>query len=406
MIRRFVEHALKHFSANSAFALVAVLLLVAAISASVPVSGKFVSFEVQFTDASAGGFSIVPASCPSDPHFPGPNNECTGYWSPLCSISVSPSSVTSGQNAALSWSASGDWTHPAGYQAGAYRIQSYSIDQGIGTVPRSGLRTVSTNQTVTYTLTINYEGYHAGPPSAYWAPDSKSCSATATLIGPSCPVGYVAQGQTCVFSACPDGYRQEGNQCVAVSCPLGYIYKASQNACVFVACPVGYQQQGNQCVFVACPVGYQQQGNQCIIACPPGYQFQGGQCVLGSCPLSCSGKNVVSSCNEQVVQTCSYQCSAGACVTPPPPTGTLTAQPALVRHGNTSTVRWVVSNVGQCSVSAPNGDSWTSNGDGTFTQTTRGLETETTYALSCHGIDGSTLTRSVKISIVPMFQEK
>ncbi len=36
---------------------------------------SFTSVEAKFTDASTGGLAIVPASCPSDPHYAG---ECSG----------------------------------------------------------------------------------------------------------------------------------------------------------------------------------------------------------------------------------------------------------------------------------------------------------------------------------------
>jgi len=56
---------------------VAVLLVVAALTLvfSSHVQKPFASAEVQFTDASAHGLAIVPASCPSSPHYVG---DCSG----------------------------------------------------------------------------------------------------------------------------------------------------------------------------------------------------------------------------------------------------------------------------------------------------------------------------------------
>jgi len=54
----------------------------------------FLSSEVKFTDNSASGLSIMPASCPSRAHW---DKECNAPQSPNCAISVSPSTITAGQ---------------------------------------------------------------------------------------------------------------------------------------------------------------------------------------------------------------------------------------------------------------------------------------------------------------------
>jgi hypothetical protein len=121
----------------------------------------FKSSEVAFTDASPHGMEIVPASCPSSPHFfgecdvpitwtcadgtPAPNNDvnqCPPPSQPSCFFGLCPG----------------------------------------GGSPRGG----------------------GGTPN------------------PVCPIGYVGQGNYCVFSACPAGYTLSGTQCVRVSCPFGF----------------------------------------------------------------------------------------------------------------------------------------------------------------------------------------
>lgn len=77
----------------------------------------FVSSEVAFTDASASGLSIVPASCPSYPHYAG---ECSpggggsgGAGSAVsvtatgnsCVLALNRNTISSGGSAMLSWSA-------------------------------------------------------------------------------------------------------------------------------------------------------------------------------------------------------------------------------------------------------------------------------------------------------------
>ncbi len=63
--------------------LAAAILALAVLSVWYTASGKqqpFASAEVQFTDASAHGLSIVPASCPSSPSYPG---ECGPVATPI-----------------------------------------------------------------------------------------------------------------------------------------------------------------------------------------------------------------------------------------------------------------------------------------------------------------------------------
>ena len=67
------------------FAAVLVAVAVAILAASLNARQPFASSEVQFTDSSASGLAIVPASCPSTPDYAG---ECDP--SPLCNL---PSAV-------------------------------------------------------------------------------------------------------------------------------------------------------------------------------------------------------------------------------------------------------------------------------------------------------------------------
>lgn len=202
---------------------------------------------------------------------------------------------------------------------------------------------------------------------------------------------WSAVTDTCDSTApgrCPSGYTLQNGLCTAVSCPLGY---ALQNGQCVSQCPSGYVRQGNQCIRSECPSGYTLQNNRCVA-------------TVKTCPLVCSGKNLVNSCTGQVVQACSYQCSAGACVAAPPPEAALTAQPLLVRSGETTTIRWSATNVDSCSVTGTNGDSWTS-GEGAFSQISGPIMEQTIYTLLCAGLDGSSINESRIVNTVPMFQE-
>ncbi len=133
----------------------------------------------------------------------------------------------------------------------------------------------------------------------------------------------------------------------------------------------------------------------------------------------CNGNNIVDSCTNAVVQSCTSGtiCSAGACITPPPPgdaafggfTGHLTAKPALVHAGDTTKVYWNISNVvdSSCSISGGNGDHWSGSAfSGSSGKTTKTITSQTIYTLTCTGVDNSTITETATVNIIPVFQEQ
>jgi trimeric autotransporter adhesin len=131
-------------------------------------------------------------------------------------------------------------------------------------------------------------------------------------------------------------------------------------------------------------------------------------CTSGACNCVniCSGSNVVNSCTGALVQTCSYICSSGACVPPPPPTVTFQVAPVLLRSGRTAVATWTSAYTSACTVTEDNpniSDSWTGTSN---TRTTSAIAEQTTYTLSCTGLDGSVVTRSKTVNIVPTWQEQ
>ncbi len=87
-------------------ALVGILFMFAALT-STQSAGAFVSSEVQFADASASGLSIVPASCPSSPHYTGQCDPGTGGGtSGDCKIWASSATPRPGEPLTISWDAS------------------------------------------------------------------------------------------------------------------------------------------------------------------------------------------------------------------------------------------------------------------------------------------------------------
>lgn len=127
------------------------------------------------------------------------------------------------------------------------------------------------------------------------------------------------------------------------------------------------------------------------------------------------------SCNATYANTtCSYICSAGACVPPPAPqfnggSGHLRVAPSVVRNGSKTRVFWDVLYVTSCTVSG-GGDSWSGAAAGCNSSThectsggsgvqSSAITSHRTYTLSCTGLDNSTVTETKSVDIVPTYQE-
>ena len=93
----------------------------------------------------AGCKKKVPAPPPPPPPTPTPTPTPTRPAAPSISFSAEPTSIQRGQASTLRWQVSGD-------------VTSVSIDQGIGTVPNTGNRRVTPNDSTTYTLTATGPG--------------------------------------------------------------------------------------------------------------------------------------------------------------------------------------------------------------------------------------------------------
>jgi hypothetical protein len=135
------------------------------------------------------------------------------------------------------------------------------------------------------------------------------------------------------------------------------------------------------------------------------YYSQGAYC---SATFFCSGDNKYyrnAQCGESLVEACAWGCSGGGCLPPPPPEGNITANPTVVRSGNTSVISWSAQYVESCTVTEDNeeiDDSWAgANGS----QTSGVLTQQTVYTLRCTGVDGSQFTDSAKVNIIPVWEE-
>jgi len=78
------------------------------------------------------------------------------------------------------------------------------------------------------------------------------------------------------------------------------------------------------------------------------------------------------------------------------------ARPILVVQGSQTIIRWLSTETESCTVTAPNGDSWT----GTEGEELSGdIEEETPYTLTCIGYDDSTVVDTVVVRVAPDWQE-
>lgn len=145
------------------------------------------------------------------------------------------------------------------------------------------------------------------------------------------------------------------------------------------------------------------------VPCPPTELCVAGACIQCMPTFSCVGNAVHNSCSGKDVPCPPTEfCVAGACIPPNPPPSPVVSirlSPTLVRSGGMTQVIWSTTNVASCSVSENNpsiNDSWTGLSDN---QTSSPINHQTIYKLSCTGTDGSTITSTATVNIIPVFQE-
>ena len=248
------------------------------------------------------------------------------------------------------------------------------IDQGQSTT----IRWTSSNSTLFYINGIGYVG--------------ASGSASVTPKQSANYSGYVSDDFTNVAS-CPVSLQVGGSEQV---CPPEKILQNGVSVARKQQCPVGYVMQGNACIFAGCPGGYKLVGTQCILS--------GKQCT--DKPY-CQGADLVDGCTGDVLQQCEWGCFYGRCNEVPKPTASLKAVPSLVHSGNSTKISWTSTDTASCTVKSTNGDSWT--GKSSTGNTSKPISAQTTFTLVCKGYknsDPATVQRSVIVNIAPTYQER
>jgi hypothetical protein len=441
----------------AAYAVVAIVLVLLFINVFNIRSGSS-SVEVAFADHSGKGLSIVPASCPSDPHYQGecepPRPICpdefpelrTGgctcqdgstptwlarYYEYLFGTDPCPPPVTCVPNQGSACSSNPN-------QCG---------DRGTGIVQCDG----SCNATVP-PLPGSWFGFGGqctcvfgegspcvSPPNSCGMtnPGTQLCNGSCSTITPplnslcpaQCPDGTpVPPGGCPTARTCPDGTPiPVGGVCPSTSlCPDGSVMPPSG------ICPGGTPGGCQPTAGQSCQSGPNRCGMRGV-----GVRACDGTCAA-SVPADSMCRNPDMLCwdgSEPDINGACPACPAGytqqgnRCIPPDDPrfepfvtpegftaSGRLQVRPALVRSGDTTKLYWNVRNVRGCTVRGTNGDGEPGSLTGAWNQTSvanTGIQTSpitarTEYVLSCTSLLGafnSSITERVIVNVIPEWYE-
>ena len=368
----------------------------------------FVSSEVKFTDASASGLAIMPASCASTPSHEVCRQAITAYCR---TIDNNEECTTTRQQTGTDGNPQGGWQP---------RFETVCTTFSAGPNPHFVGECDLPDQCP------NMIGYQSSTSECPDGPTDACPNMAGIQSSPSdCPSTsrYSCNaGNQCVQdSSGPYTSSSCNNECVPDSCPL-----PRQIIGGVCRCPAGYTYQSstNQCIFDNCPAGQARNpiDNQCHVLCPNGTTFapnddinQCSQCAANM-GQTCFAHNSCGMPGAAGVVQCSGACSAfppseNLCVAAPRII-TWLVRPLLVQSGSPTFLTWNTANVASCSVSGTNGDGkqgascpqgWCAT-SGTHLQSGPILG-QTTYMLTCIGNNNSTIATSSTVNIVPVFQE-
>lgn len=80
--------------------------------------------------------------------------------------------------------------------------------------------------------------------------------------------------------------------------------------------------------------------------------------------------------------------------------------PSLVKRGETTQVHWSTANLASCTVTAPNGDSWSALVSAVGGEISQPITKLVTYTLTCRDANGATHTKKSSVGIVPNWRER
>mgnify|MGYP003393212075 CR=1 FL=1 len=136
----------------------------------------------------------------------------------------------------------------------------------------------------------------------------------------------------------------------------------------------------------------------------------GGQCTPH---YYCIGNDQYfrnSVCSPRFIQACAYGCAGGSCLTEEGNLNgvnlNITANPALLKRGNTTTVSWSSLNMASCQVTENNPDFidfWNTEAG---TDTSGEISQQTVYTLTCIDANNVTYTDTATVNVLPDWVEK
>ncbi len=365
------------------------VFLIIALSGST--SAQPFNHEALFSDASSSGLSIVPASCPSDPHYAG---ECSASCYFNSQEVPHGSSVTAYQTPSVPYGSScvsESRSCDNGALSGSYAHASCSVNPPSSctldgtSVPHGTWATAYQTATVPFGSSCTSEGRYCDDGALSGSYPHASCTVdsptTCPLDGTIIPHG----GDLMCYST--------------RTAPSGTLCNTySQNR----SCYDGTLSGDSAYEYASCN-------------CTPSY--------------SCSGNSILytdASCNTSPSAICVAPafCSAGfsTCQYPPPEvvpaygkSGHVFSAPSFVIKDSTTQLFWNVTNVTSCTVSGSNGQSWSGANAGCADvtcdagsngKTTLPITAMTTYTLSCTGADSSVFSEQAIIRLAPEFGDE
>lgn len=333
---------------------------------------------------------------------------------PTCSVSFGANPINSGSSTSLTWASANS---------------SLVYITNVGWVSASGSTTVAPSATTAYNCYGYNSTYGAGAWNNFTLTVYASCALpwSGTIQHGQSVTAYrhqnVGSGQTCTSETrtCTNGtlsgtYRYQSCTVASASnCTLDGVTVNHGDSRTFYNIQTAPQGE-------TCSSGGHSLSRTCTDGTLSGsssYQYANCQCTSSSV-YTCSPQNVVrtdtnSACVVTVTnphQTCTSPafCSSGSavCLYPSPSFGAnghLRASPSIIIPGNGTKLFWSITNVANCSVTGTNGNSFSGASSPSGGQVTSNLFEQTTFTLSCTGLDNSAISESVTVNLVPAFQE-
>jgi len=424
-------------------------LVVIFIVAHVSPGDGFRSEELAFSDPHDSGLGIVPASCPSSPHYFG---ECSysqsayyaqntyyvqsayytqsSYYSPAtCSVWFNQNPIAYGGGTTLNWTSS--------------QAHSWVYIWNVGYVGASGSTAVAPLATTNYacqasglggTGSVSDAWLTVNPPvncTAPWGSTVTHGASVTAYQAATVPYGQscVSQSRTCTNGTLSGTYQYQscavGPACSLSVNPASVVQGqssslswTSQNA---TSCTGGNFSTGGATAGAVSVAPSLTTAYTASCTGPGGTAQCSGTTLTVSCApqttYSCSGSSIVqtsisSACAVSVVNpyaTCVAPrfCVNGAssCVIPDV-TGSISASQSIVLPGARVTISWSTTDAVSCAVSG-NGNTWSGTSG---SQSSNPIVTSnTTYTLSCDNADDDSIEddfiTSVSIQLLPEWQE-